>query len=253
MTQIEFGKEIQRLNKKCLEKTGNSLNLTISADGFLNSFIFCGRTYPIDRKELIAFIENKIDLYYKPIQVDDVKNEVSEKLIKYVINEKWWNFICFKLENDQFETIYDGYICDGHYECADDGGWLPLALINLTICALYNKKQFLFLGVNQEPGYCQISFIENSIYLFYCPEDEDYYELYDNGLNKNKDYMLKKSKKAKATVNNFGKQLIADINNQKQLIKNFETLKKPIRILEILLKDNITQEEQNEVEQYING
>lgn len=253
MNQIEFGKEIERLNKKCLEKTGNSLNLTFSADGFMSSFIFCGRSYPADRKGLIEFIENKIDTYYKPIQLKDVENEINENFVKYVINEKWWNFIGFKLEDGKVEVIYDGYICDGKYDCAtDDGGWLPLALLNLTINALYYKNEYLYLGVNQEPGYCQLSVIENSIYLFYCPEDEEYYELYDNGLIKNKDYMLEKSRKAKVSIKDFGKQLIKNIEEQKQLIKNYESLKTAINVLKLLLKDNLLVEERTVIEQYLN-
>ena len=49
MDKNEFEKEIERLNKKCIEKTGNCLNFNILEDDFLTSFVFCGRKYPKER------------------------------------------------------------------------------------------------------------------------------------------------------------------------------------------------------------
>lgn len=265
MKQVEFGKEIQRLNKKLFDKVGENLNLSINLDnGEIKSCVYCGKDYPTDRKDLIDFLENKIDLY---ISKNEYNDRVDNDLVYLCFNGKGWTNLAIKIAGEQKQENLLDLIVPKNKEKprikhVRDGGnltckWfdsLPFLLVNLLINHYLEPSKLNFVNILQEPGNIQLSIINDDVYVteFF---DDDYRQITD--INDLKTFSFK----AAASVTDFAKTIIRDIEEQKELFllrDGEETVRvvfdKALPALKSLMKKSkLTKEEKFVVDDFINN
>lgn len=270
MNQIEFGKEIQRLDKKLFDKVEKNLNFKIDLEtGEINSYVYSGKDYPKERKELITFLDKKIDLYMSP---EEYENRVNKNLVYLFFEGKGWTDLAFKTGYHSQQTDFFGVYSSREQDSSvkvkhiRDGGnfsckWydsLPFLVVNLLINHYLDPEHLNWVNVMQEPGNVQLSTIGENLYIteflgFY----DDYRQITD--INELKKY----SSQAMIPIDDCARTIINDIREQKEffLIRDGQetvdiVIKKAIPTLELLLKkknSKLTKKEEDIVSDYINN
>lgn len=189
------------------------------------------------------------------IQPKDIVNELENKKVKLVINKNWWDYISFKTNgiNDS-NTLYYGYT-----EFGSTSTCFPLEVVNLIIKHFVNKDVLNCSVWGEEPGFVQISLINNNIYLKHYT-DEAWSENYENKNYCDIKFIKENSEEALIEfidfINIIYEDIVSQYENYKEKVdmpEELEMIDKSLKVYKLIIKsikEKLTYEEEKEINEY---
>ena len=189
------------------------------------------------------------------IQPKDIVNELENRKVKLVIIKNWWDYISFKTNgtNDS-NTLYYGYT-----EFGSTSTCFPLEVINLIIKHFVNQDVLNCSVWGEEPGFVQISLINNKIYLKHYT-DESWSENYENKNYCDIKFVKENSEEALIEfidfINIIYEDIVSQYENYKEKVdmpEELEMIDKSLKVYKLIIKsikEKLTYEEEKEINEY---